>query len=195
MSLNGMSKSRLMNRNRYIVIFTIFFTACALVKQRKMNSNIYELQKTIFIGQGVGPLVVNHSIKKDVDSYLGKGKEIDVVISFRNHTTSIKKVEYPLLGIEVEYSNLDKLKKTDTLRVIRLFDPCEFETQNGIKIGTKRLDVERLLGKPEKSIYKKLIDGSVYHSLRYQGVEFEFNDTIYDQNSIMSRCVSKIIVW
>ncbi len=184
-----------MKRYNYIFILSISFISCVVIKQREMNANFNKLPKIIFIGKGFGPLIVNHSIKKDVDSYLGKGKEIDVVISFRNHTTTIKRVEYPLLGIEVEYSNLGKLKKIDTLTVISFFSPCDFETPNGIKIGTKRLDVESSLGKPEKSIYVRLSNGSIYHSLRYQGVEFEFNDTIYDQNSIMNSCVSKIIVW
>jgi hypothetical protein len=136
-------------------------------------------------GVGIGSLVINSTTKREVIRDFGKGIRVKFPSSFSNHTFYVTKYVYPRTGIELEYSDFISPKDNDVLSLIRVTSACKFETKEGIGIGTTRLKIENLWGRPITSRYTKLIKG-VYHSISYKGIEFLFNTSSLESDSMVN---------
>jgi hypothetical protein len=173
---------------RIILITFLGFTFCTSTNRKSMPNKPFLIEP----GVGVGSLIINSTSKREVIKDLGKGNRVKYPSSFSNHTIYVTKYVYPEMGIELEYSNLTSPKDSDVLSLIRITPTCKFETIEGIGIGTTRLKIENLWGKPKASKYTKLING-IYHSIRYKGIEFSFNDSI--ESDSMVGTVKQIILF
>ncbi len=162
--------------NKLVITFiTIALSACAY-NNFKSRIQVKETEFDIEPGKGIGFLLLNKTTMSQVINYIGAGGKAKYNWSSgRDGSITVIKYVYPKLGIEIEYSHPVSSKKGDSISVIRLIEPCKFETKDGIKIGSNRLTIERIMGQPKGSQYAPLNNGEIYHSLTYDRINFVFN--------------------
>lgn len=159
-------------------------------------SFIQDQALTIIPGQGVGPLEINKTTKKNVENHIGKGKPTKEFISFCSRGQgTFKKFVYAGLGLELIYSDLNNPKEKDTLTIIRIIESSKLKTIEGIGIGTKRKEVEKYLGKPIVVKFETLVSGAIYHSVRYKEIEFVFDSDHQTTLDTMDYRVKLIEMW
>ncbi len=128
----------------------------------------------IIPGHGVGILELNITTKKQVENYLGKGKQIKEFISFCSKGQgTLKKFVYSEIGLELQYSNLNP-KKNDTLIFIKITESSKLKTKEGIGIGSSRREVESFLGKTKTSKFDVLKSGELNHYVKYEDLAIKF---------------------
>lgn len=151
---------------------------------------------TIIPGQGVGSLELNKTTKRQVENYIGKGNPTKEFVSFCSHGQgTFKKIVYPDIGIELFYSNLTNPKERDTLTIIRILESSKIKTKEGVGIGSTRREVENYFGKANVSKFDILLSDKVYHSLRYNEIEFEFESNFQPAKDTMDYKVKRIEMW
>jgi len=85
-------------------------------------------------GESLGEIVLGKTTKKEVETYIGKGKKESFRCLDRNEKKS-KKYVYPDKGIELYYT------KGDTIFLITMTKDCKYKTDKGIGIGSCIKDV------------------------------------------------------